>query len=125
MTKGPRPLENLTAAAEKTAEQTMEQARGAMDHYFDWVQKSMSASPLADTELGKKVMSCAERNFAAANEYVQNLSRARDFQDIIRIQTEFMQTQLQTFADQSRSFYESYTKVVGDAMKTSPFKLPS
>jgi hypothetical protein len=38
------------------------------------------------------------------------LSQAKDFQDIIRIQTEFMQMQFSVFAEQTKSLTEACFK---------------
>jgi hypothetical protein len=46
------------------------------------------------------------------------LSQARDFQEVYRIQTEFMQTQFNSFAEQARSLGEAYTKAATDATMT-------
>jgi hypothetical protein len=49
---------------------------------------------------------------------VQKLSQAKDFQDLVRIQSEFMQAQLQSFGEQAKDIGEASTKAVADAMKT-------
>src|ERR1039457_797522 len=51
MAKDEKPSEDLSTMAG----QTMKQARGAMENYLDFFQKSMSASPWAGTELSKKM----------------------------------------------------------------------
>jgi hypothetical protein len=79
MAKDAKPLEELSANAKQAVEQTMEQTRGAVDNYFNFIQKTMSSYPLGGTELGEKLRSYAETNIAAANEYVRKLSEAKDF----------------------------------------------
>jgi hypothetical protein len=65
--------------------------------------------------------SYTEKNMSAAQQYIQKLSQAKDFQDIIRIQTEFMQTQFQALGEQTKSLGEAFTKAATEAMKP-PFK---
>jgi hypothetical protein len=48
---------------------------------------------------------------------VQKLSEAKNFQDVVQIQTEFMNMQLSSFNEQARSVGELYTKAAADAMK--------
>ena len=81
----------------------IEQARGAMTNYFQFLEKSMSASPLGATDQAKTFRSYVERNVAASFEFSDKLLHAGDFQDILRIQTEFFQTQLRTLTAQSNS----------------------
>jgi hypothetical protein len=52
----------------------------------------------------------AERNIAATQEFVRELSYAKDIQDMFRIQMEFMRTQLEAFGEQSTSLGEAYIK---------------
>jgi len=121
MAKNAEPLEELKTSAKQAVEQTMEQTRGAVDNYFNFIQKAMSSYPLGGTELGEKLRSYAEKNIAAANEYVRKLSEAKGFQEVIRIQTEFMQAQFNAFGEQTRSLGEVFAKTVTDAVKT-PFQ---
>ena len=85
----------------------MEQARSAVDNYFTFVQKIISSYPSGGTELGEKLKSFAQKNIAVTYEFVQKLSHAKNFNDIIRIQTEFVQTQLESFGEQAKSIGEA------------------
>ena len=59
----------------------------------------------------------AERNSMAWDHHVQKLSQAKDFQDMIKIQTEYMQTQWSLFADQAKQLGEAYLKITAGAFK--------
>jgi hypothetical protein len=50
---------------------------------------------------------------------VRKISQAKNFQDIVKIQTEFMQTQMNSFNEQAKILGEVYAKAAADAMKTS------
>jgi len=80
--------------------QAMEQAHQAVDTYFETLKKTVSSSPSGGTEFGEKMKSYAEKNIAATHEFVKQLGQAKDFQDILRIQAEFTQTQLSAFWEQ-------------------------
>jgi len=88
-----------------------------LDNYFNFIQKMMSSFPPGGTEFGEKLTSYAERNIAATNEYIRMLSEAKDFQDIIRIQTEFVQTQFNAFGEQTKSLAESFTRAAKEPVK--------
>ena len=113
MAKDKKPLEDLG----EMAGQTMEQAKGAMENYFNFLQKNMSVLHWADTDLNKKIKSYTEQNIAAASAFSEKLSQAKDFQDLIRIQTEFMQTQLKSLGEQAKDLGEVVTKTVTNAFK--------
>jgi hypothetical protein len=60
-----------------------------------------------------------EKNIAAYVEFIGKLGQAKNFQEVFRIQTEFMQTQLNSLTEQARSLGEAYNKAATDA--TKPF----
>src|SRR5271157_2966452 len=121
MAKDAKPLEELKTSANQIVGQTMEQTRGALDNYFGFVQKAISSFPLSGTEFGEKLRSYAEKNIAATNEYVRKLSEAKDLEEVIRIQTEFMQTQFNAFGEQTKGLAEIFTKAATEAVK-APFQ---
>jgi hypothetical protein len=102
------------------AKQTMEQARGAVDTYFEFLKKTMSSFPSGGTEFGEKLKIYSEQNIAATHDFIKQLSQAKDFQDMARIQTEFTQTLLDAFREQTESLGRAYTTAASD-IKT-PFK---
>ena len=135
MAKDPKPMEVLNAQAKQAVnetkqatdrmtqavEETKGQALGAADTYFDFLNRTISSFPSGGTEFGEKLKSFAEKNLAATHRFIQQLSQARDFQDVLRLQTEFMQTQMQTFAEQATSLVEAFTKTATREVKM-PFK---
>jgi hypothetical protein len=57
------PLADVKAEAQRVVEETMEQARSAVDNYFTFVQKIISSYPSGGTELGEKLKSsCPEKS---------------------------------------------------------------
>jgi len=117
MAKDSSPLQNLNVEAKQAIERTVKQTEGAMDSYLSLLQQSMSAVPWGKTDFGEKLQSFTEQNIAAAHHHIQKLSQARDFQDFIKIQTEYMQTQLSLFADQAKQLGEAYMKTAAGAFK--------
>ncbi len=113
METGKEPFEGMSAIAT----QSVEQARKAMENYLQFFQKSMSGVPLGKSDFGEKVKSYAEQNVAAAYEFAQKLAKAKDFQDLVRVQMEFMQTQLKSLGEQAKDLGETATKATTDAFK--------
>jgi hypothetical protein len=97
--------------------QGFEQTRKAMESYLDFFQKNIKASSWLDTELNEKMKTFTEQNIAAASEFAQKASKAKDFQDFWRIQTEFMQAQWKAFTEQTKELSESATKSATNVMK--------
>jgi hypothetical protein len=91
---------------------TMAHAYSAMDYSFDHLKTSVASAPSGGTEFGEKVKACAEQNISATQEFVRDLSYARDIQDMFRIQMEFIRTQLEAFGQQANNLREAYIKTV-------------
>jgi hypothetical protein len=121
MTKDKEPTEALTAMAKQTAEQITGRTQEATENYFRWLQTTMSASPWGNTDLNKKLLSYATENVSAAFGCVQRLSQAKNLEDVVKIQTEFMTTQMNSFNEQAKNIGEIYTKTAA-AMRV-PFGL--
>jgi Phasin protein len=85
---------------------------GAMDNYFSFLQNIWGSNDLTE-----KMKTYTARNISASTDCMHKLSQAKDFQEAFRIQTEFMQTQLKSFAEQAKSLGEAYTKAATDATK--------
>jgi hypothetical protein len=52
---------------------------------------------------------------------MRKLSQAKDFAEVARIQTDFMQSQFSAFGEQAKGLGEAYTKAAADAVN-KPFK---
>jgi hypothetical protein len=115
MAEDPQPLGDLKANVERALEQT----RGVLNTYFNFIQRAISSYPSAGgTELGEKLKTYTNENIAAAREFADKLSQAKDFEDVVRIQTEFMEMQFKAFGEQTKSLGEAATKAATDAVKT-------
>jgi hypothetical protein len=99
------------------AEQAMEQPRRAADAYFDYVKQAISATPSGGNAFAERLKECAEKNITMTQEYLRQFSQARNFQDIVRIQTDFVQSLMNAAGEQTRSLAEVYTNTAVDAAK--------
>ncbi|NJL50334.1 MAG: phasin [Blastochloris sp.] len=91
------------------AEKSVEQTKKAFDSYIGAAQKavgtfedSAEAMQTSAKDLGKKAMSFAETNLAASFDLAHKLIRARDVQDVMRIQAEFVQDQIKVLTEQAK-----------------------
>jgi Phasin protein len=108
----------LTATTEQTAEQITKQTQIGMANYFGWLRRTMLELLWSNTNLNRILLSHATQNVGATLAFVQKLSQAKNFQDVIKIQTEFMNAQLNSFNDQAKIIGEIYAKAATTAVKT-------
>ena len=110
--------ESLTGIEQQV--QIEERAKHAMEAYSGWLQKTMSTFPWSNTNLNRILLTNATQNITATLAFVQKLSQAKNFEEVVKLQTEFMRTQMNSFNEQSKVLSETYTKAAEDAMK-NPF----
>src|SRR5690242_15475740 len=102
----------------ETEVQIEERTRHAMQNYFDWLHSAILASPWSN-DLNKKLLSYATENVTAAVGLVQKLSQAKDVEQVVKLQTEFMSKQLASFNEQTKTIVEICTKAAQDMTKRS------
>jgi hypothetical protein len=104
--------------ARQTAEKITERTRETITNYFAWLQSAMQASPWGNTDLNKKLMSYATETVTAPLDLAQKLSQAKNWGDVLKIQTEFVKAQTDSFNEHAKEVGEIYTKVPTTATKT-------
>ncbi|MGD9656950.1 MAG: phasin [Methylocystis sp.] len=102
------------------AEKSVEQARKAFEGFAGAAQKALDTSadmPFglpAAKDVSSKALSFAEANVNAAFDLAQKLVHAKDPQEVFKLQSEFVQTQLKAIQDQTQelgaTFQRSTTK---------------
>ena len=93
------------------AERSVEQARKAFEGFMGAAQK---AARTVDTttqavqaqakDMGVKAVSYAEENVNAAFEHAQKLTRAKDIQEVMALQAEFVKAQMANIQAQAKEF---------------------
>jgi hypothetical protein len=99
------------------AKVALEQTHQAMDTYFDFLKKSISAFPSGGTEIGDRWKEESLLNLAAFQELVKRLSVASSFEEVLRIQMTFMHSQLNRLGKQTTGFGAAFRKTAEDADK--------
>jgi phasin len=107
------------------AERSVEQAKLAFNNYMQAAQEAVStfeervkASQVGAQGISKKAMSFAERNVLSAFEFAQKIVQAKDIQELVRMQTEFVQSQMQVLSEQVKDLGETATKTAMESVKT-------
>jgi hypothetical protein len=99
------------------AEQSIDTARKAFQGYLNATEKALGAFDSAAgatqpaRDLGRKAMGFAQENVIDSFAFIDKLMRARDIEEVVRLQTEFAQAQTAKLANQ--------TKVLGEAAAKS------
>jgi len=79
--------------------QNLELVQSATQSYLDTVEKAMLGLPGAREDQIADFKAYLERKVAANRDFVEKLLRAKNFQEAIRIEVEFFQSQLKAAAE--------------------------
>src|SRR5712671_6079334 len=106
------------------AEQSLEQARKAVDGFINAAHKTAttiesqtSAAQSGAKDVGAKAMSFAEQNIATSFEFAQKLVRAKDLQEVMALQQEFLQSQMKVMNEQAKDLGSAATKTAMENFK--------
>jgi phasin len=121
MLKNPMANFEIPTEMRNHAEQSVEQAKKAFDDFITAAQKAVTAfegqaagAKASAKNTGEKAMAFAEKNVATSFEFAQKVVRAKDIQELMQLQTEFVKTQMPAFVEQARALGQT---VAQDAVR--------
>ena len=98
------------------AEQSVEQARKAFDSFFAAIQLAASsvedyaaAAQAGAKEVQRKAVGDVERNIATSFEFAQKLLNAKDPQEVMRLHSDHMRSQIAALTEQARELGRTAT----------------
>ena len=118
-----RPFE-IPKEMRAVAERTIEQAKLTFNNYIQAAQEAVStfeewvkANQAGAQGISKMAMSFAERNVLSAFEFAQKMVQAKDIQELVRMQTEFVQSQIQALSERVKDLGDTATKTAMESVK--------
>lgn len=105
------PMWNLDVPTQmrQFAEQSVEQAKKAVDGFLSAAHKTAvtlenqaSTAQSGAKDMGQKVMTFAEQNINNSFEFAQKLVRAKDIQEVMALQQEYLKSQMQAMQAQAK-----------------------
>jgi phasin len=103
------------------AEKSFEQARKAFETFISTARHTVSVlEDQAETtrqgarDLGQRAASFAETNIANSFDFAQRLVRARDVNEMVKIQSDYVASQMKVLSDQAKELGESTAKFAKD-----------
>ena len=111
MANTPTPNYEIPAEMRDFAEKSVEQARKAVDSFLsaarrtaDTLEGSANTVQTSAKDMTRKTLSYAEQNLSAAFDHAQRLVRARDVQEAVQLQSEFVRSQFAALQAQMKEF---------------------
>ena len=118
------PNYEIPAEMRDFAEKSVAQARKAFEGFMTAAQKAAntvdSTTQVVQNQakdLGAKAVSYAEQNVNAAFDHAQRLTRAKDVQEVMALQAEFVKTQMANIQAQAKEFGSIIQSATSSATK--------
>jgi len=121
------PSENFEIPPEMRAfaEKSFEQARQAFEGFVSAANRTVSTfEDQAETarkgarDIGQTAMTFAQQNILESFEFAQKLVRAKDVDEILRLQAEYIKEQMQALTEQAKQLGERTSEVVKSTAST-------
>ena len=110
----------VPAEMREFAERSVAQARKAFEGFMGAVQKSSTALEPASNpalsgakDVSSKAVSFAENNVNAAFDLAEKLVHAKDVQEVMQLQTEYLKAQMAAIQDQAKEMGDVMQKAAG------------
>ncbi|HZR85332.1 MAG TPA: phasin [Bradyrhizobium sp.] len=106
------------------AEASVEQARKTFERFLEGAQTAAGTlEERGETvragakDIGAKAIAYAEKNVQASLDYAQSLLHAKDLAEVMRLHSEFVQSQMRTLAEQANEMGQIVSRAAIDAAK--------
>lgn len=106
------------------AEASFDQARKAFESFLSNAQKTASSIEghgatvrAGAKDVSSKAIAYAEKNVAASLDYAQQLLHAKDLSEVMRLHSEYVQTQMRSLAEQASELGQIVSRAAMDAAK--------
>ena len=106
------------------AEASFDQAKQAFEKFLTSAQSTASSIEnrgetvrAGAKDVSTKAISYAEKNVAASLDYAQQLLHAKDLGDVMRLHSEYVQSQMKSLAEQASEMGQIMSRAAMDAAK--------
>lgn len=105
----PGSTDQIPIEVRESAEKSVEQAREAFEDFFGAAQRAVAsvgttAVPFSEgaKDMGTTALTYAEANVKAAFDLAQKLVQAKDAQEVMQLQSDFVKQQFESFQEQAK-----------------------
>jgi phasin len=124
MAKDPMSSFEIPTEMRRIAETSVAQAKQAFEGFMTAAQQAVSrtesqtaAAHAGAIDASRKAMAFASQNMAASFAFAQKLAQARDVEEVMRLQADFLRSQMQNFAEQAQELGASFTQTTSNSRR--------
>ena len=109
----------VPAQVKEVAEKTIDQAERGFSAFIEAANKSVSRIPNPTTDMSLKALSLTEQNMKAAFDHAKKLLQAKDLQEAMQLQAEFLKVQYEAATEQLKEMGTSVRSAGADVVKNT------
>jgi len=109
----------VPAQIKEVAEKTIDQAERGFSAFIEAANKSVSMVPNPAAAMSLKVLSLTDQNMKAAFDHAKKLLHAKDLQEAMQLQAEFLKAQYEAATAQLKEMGTTARSSVSEVSKTS------
>jgi phasin len=110
----------VPAQVREFAENSVDQAEKAISSFMESASKSVAMVPGPMTDVAKQTLAITEANLKASFEHARNLMKAKDIDEVMKLQSEFMRKQFGTVTEQFQRMTGGTASAGKDASSEKP-----
>jgi phasin len=124
MTIDPMKTFEIPADMRKFAEQSVEQARKAFEGFMEATNKAVgdlegraTVASSGVKDVSGRAVAFVQKNIASSFDFAQKLVQAKDVQEVMKLQQDYIQSQIQALNEQAKELGEAASKMTRDSVK--------
>jgi phasin len=110
----------VPAQVREFAETSVEQAEKAISSFMESASKSVAMVPGPMTDVAKQALAITEANLKASFDHARKLMKAKDIDEVMTLQSEFMQKQFDNVTQQYQRMTGGTASAAKDASSETP-----
>jgi phasin len=113
----PRDVRSMAEASVEQARRTFERFLESAQTTADTLEERGATVRAGAKDIGAKAIAYAEKNVQASLDYAQSLLHAKDLTEVMRLHSEFVQSQMRSLAEQANEMGQIVSRAAMDAAK--------
>jgi phasin len=110
----------VPAQVREFAEKSVDQAEKAISLFMESASKSVAKVPGPMTDVAKQALAITETNLKASFEHARNLMKAKDIDEVMKLQSEFLRNQFGVATEQFKQMTGVATSAAKDVSNEKP-----
>ena len=116
----PKLTMEVPAQVREFAEKSVDQAEKAISSFMDSASKSVAMIPGPMTDVAKQAFAITEANLKASFEHARKLMHAKDINEVMQLQSDFLRNQFGAATEQLKQMTGGVVTAAKDVSKQKP-----